>query len=100
MPEQTTDLPVVVIGAGPIGLAAAAQLRDRGVDFLVLEAGDVAGAAVREWSHIRLFSPWSELVDPAAAKLLADIGWDEPHPERYPTGGDWATSFSSRSRTR
>ncbi len=65
---QNPELPVVVIGAGPAGLAAAAQLRSREVPFLVLEAGDVAGAAVREWSHVRLFSPWSELIDPAAAE--------------------------------
>ncbi|WP_440074219.1 FAD-dependent oxidoreductase, partial [Streptosporangium sp. OZ121] len=31
--------PVVVIGAGPVGLAAAAHLATRGLDFLVLEAG-------------------------------------------------------------
>lgn len=86
-------LPVVIIGAGPIGLAAAAHLRGRGLGFLVLEAGDTAGSAVREWSHIRLFSPWSELVDPAAAKLLADAGWEAPNPARYPTGGDWATAY-------
>lgn len=86
-------LPIVVIGAGPVGLAAAAHLRSRGLEFLVLEAGDSAGSAVREWSHIRLFSPWSELVDPAAAKLLADAGWEAPNPNLYPTGGDWATSY-------
>lgn len=86
-------LPVVVIGAGPIGLAAAAQLRSRNLDFVVLEAGSEAGATVLEWSHIRLFSPWSEVVDPAAAKLLADAGWEAPNPVRYPTGRDWATSY-------
>ncbi|MEO5873970.1 MAG: NAD(P)-binding protein, partial [Streptosporangiaceae bacterium] len=32
-------LPIVVIGAGPVGLAAAAHLVERGLDFLVLEAG-------------------------------------------------------------
>ena len=89
----TESLPVVVIGAGPIGLAAAANLRDRGIATVVLEAGDTAGAAVRDWAHIRLFSPWSELIDPQAAKLLASAGWDEPNPNRYPTGGEWATTY-------
>ena len=50
--------PVVVIGAGPAGLAAAAHLVGRGVEPLVLEAGPRAGAAVREWGHVRLFSRW------------------------------------------
>ena len=58
--------PVVIIGAGPIGLAAAANAAERGMDFVVLEAGADAGSAVGEWAHVRLFSSWSELVDPAA----------------------------------
>jgi thioredoxin reductase len=90
---QNPELPVVVIGAGPAGLAAAAQLRSRDVPFLVLEAGDVAGSAVREWSHVRLFSPWSELIDPAAAELLGSTGWTSPEPDRYPTGGTWADDY-------
>lgn len=35
-------LPVAVIGAGPVGLAAAAQLSERGIDFVVYEAGTTA----------------------------------------------------------
>ncbi|MEV5332895.1 NAD(P)-binding domain-containing protein [Streptomyces werraensis] len=88
-----TDLPVVVIGAGPVGLAAAAHLLDRGIEPLVLEAGPTAGAAVREWSHVRLFSTWGEVVDRAAEKLLAPTGWTKPDPATYPTGGDWADLY-------
>jgi thioredoxin reductase len=86
-------LPVVVIGAGPIGLAAATHLRERGIEAVVVEAGAQAGAAVRGWSHVRLFSPWAELVDPAARKLLVEQGWEEPDLAAYPTGGDWADSY-------
>ncbi|MEV5603179.1 NAD(P)-binding domain-containing protein [Streptomyces sp. NPDC052299] len=89
----TTELPVVVIGAGPAGLAAAAHLVDRGIEPLVLETGPAAGAAVREWSHVRLFSTWGEVVDPAAEKLLAPTGWARPDPATYPSGGDWAESY-------
>ncbi|MEU6892638.1 NAD(P)-binding domain-containing protein [Streptomyces sp. NPDC046557] len=89
----TTDLPVIVIGAGPVGLAAAAHLVDRGIEPLVLEAGPAAGAAVREWSHVRLFSTWGEVVDPAAEKLLAPTGWAKPDPNTYPSGGDWAELY-------
>ncbi|WP_282685265.1 MULTISPECIES: NAD(P)-binding domain-containing protein [unclassified Streptomyces] len=89
----TTQLPVVVIGAGPAGLAAAAHLIDQGIEPLVLEAGPTAGAAVREWSHVRLFSTWGEVVDPAAEKLLAPIGWTRPDPATYPSGGDWADLY-------
>ncbi len=93
MSETTTGLPVVVIGAGPAGLAAAAHLDERGLDFLVLEAGPHAGTATREWSHMRLFSTWGEVVDPAAEKLLAQAGWVKPDPAAYPTGGDWAVRY-------
>ncbi|MDX3587379.1 NAD(P)-binding domain-containing protein [Streptomyces europaeiscabiei] len=87
------QLPVVVIGAGPVGLAAAAHLVERGLEPLVLEAGPVAGSAVREWSHVRLFSTWGELIDPAADKLLAPTGWVRPDTSAYPTGGDWAERY-------
>ncbi|MEX3106069.1 NAD(P)-binding domain-containing protein [Streptomyces sp. ST1020] len=89
----TTELPVAVIGAGPAGLAAAAHLLDQGIEPLVLEAGPAAGAAVREWSHVRLFSTWGEVVDPAAEKLLAPTGWTRPDPATYPSGGDWAELY-------
>ncbi|MFD9457563.1 NAD(P)-binding domain-containing protein [Streptomyces sp. NPDC059985] len=88
-----TELPVVVIGAGPIGLAAAAHLVDQGIEPLVLEAGPVVGSAVRDWSHVRLFSTWGEVVDPAAEKLLAPTGWVKPDEATYPTGGDWAEQY-------
>lgn len=87
------QLPVIVIGAGPVGLAAAAHLLERGIEPLVLEAGDAAGAAVREWSHVRLFSTWGEVVDPAAEKLLAPTGWVRPDADTYPSGGDWAERY-------
>ena len=93
MNASTAALPVVVIGAGPIGLAAAAHLVERGIDPLVLEAGPAAGTAVREWSHVRLFSTWAEVVDPAAEKLLAPTGWVAPDAATYPTGGDWAERY-------
>jgi hypothetical protein len=85
-----SDLPVVVIGAGPIGLAAAAHLLEYGVTPLVLEAGPHAGTAVRAWSNMRLFSTWDEIVDPAAEKLLTPTGWIRPDASIYPDGGQWA----------
>ena len=87
------ELPVVVVGAGPVGLAAGAELRERGVTPLVLERGGRAGAAVLEWRHVRLFSPWSELVAPAARRLLAARGWHEPAAATYPTGGEWVARY-------
>ncbi|MGW2062922.1 NAD(P)-binding domain-containing protein [Streptomyces sp. NPDC001937] len=89
----TADLPVVVIGAGPAGLAAAAHLVGHGIEPLVLEAGPAAASAVRDWSHVRLFSTWGEVTDPAAEKLLAPTGWTKPDAASYPSGGDWADQY-------
>ena len=87
-----TDLPVVVIGAGPQGLAAAAHLLERGLDPLVLESGDGPARAVSQWGHVRLFSPWTELVDAAAARLLGPAGRAVPA-SGYPTGTEWIASY-------
>lgn len=90
---DTAALPVVVIGAGPVGLAAAAHLTERGLTPLVLEAGETIGAAIREWGHTRLFSPWRYNVDDAAARLLETQGWTAPEPEALPTGAELVEQY-------
>jgi len=87
------ELPVIVVGAGPVGLASAAELAERGLEPLVLEKADRAGAAVAAWHHVRLFSPWSELVAPAAGRLLEPTGWERPAGAEYPTGREWASRY-------
>ncbi len=87
------ESPVVVIGAGPVGLAAAAHLHERELPFLVLEAGDTTGAAVRQWGHVRLFSPWRYNVDPAARRLLDDAGWVAPVEDALPAGAELVTDY-------
>lgn len=85
---RTADLPVLVLGAGPVGLAAAAHLLEQGLEPLVLEAGDDVAASVRQWSHVQLFSPWRYDVDAAAARLLGATGWQAPRPTALPTGAE------------
>ncbi|WP_199255966.1 NAD(P)-binding domain-containing protein [Mycolicibacterium mengxianglii] len=87
-----SELPVVVIGAGPLGLAAAAHLLERGLEPVVLEAGHSAASAVEQWAHVRTFSPWPELVDPAAARLLGPAGWTAPE-SGFPTGRQWIDAY-------
>ena len=79
---------VAVIGAGPVGLAAAAHLLERGLEPIVLEAGPEVGHAVRQWSHVKLFSPWEYNIDSASRRLLEPTGWNSPDPQAYPTAGE------------
>ena len=86
--SHTNPERVAVIGAGPVGLAAAAHLLARGLQPVVFEAGDEVGASVREWGHVRVFSPWEFNTDPAAVELLERHGWTAPEPTGYPTGSE------------
>ena len=90
---SNSHLPVAVIGAGPVGLAAAAHLIARGEEPIVFEAGATVGAAMRSWGHVRLFSPWRYVIDEAARGLLTDTGWIEPDPDAYPTGDDVVAAY-------
>lgn len=87
------ELPVLVIGAGPVGLAAAAHLAQRGERFVILEAGAAVGASIRKWGHVRLFSPWRYCVDEAAEALLAPTGWRMPDPDADPLGADLVRDY-------
>ena len=90
---MSQSLPVVVIGAGPVGLAAAAHAVARGLEPLVFEAGATAGAGIRRWGHARMFSPWRYNVDTAAAALLGRSGWTQPDGDAFPTGRELVEQY-------
>jgi hypothetical protein len=87
------DLPVAVIGAGPVGLAAAAHLAERGQRALIFERGDSVGATLRQWAHVRVFSPWRYNIDAAARRLLVASGWQVPDENALPTGGELVAGY-------
>jgi hypothetical protein len=91
---------VAIIGAGPVGLAAAAHALERGLTPVVLESGPDVGHAVRQWSHVRMFSPWEYNTDKAATRLLSQVGWNSPDPQAYPTGGDLVADYLEPLATR
>jgi thioredoxin reductase len=79
------NLPVAVIGAGPIGLAAAANMVERGLTPLILESGARVASSMWDWGHVRLFTPWSYLTDPASVRLLRGRGrWETPEESYVP----------------
>ncbi|ANJ54804.1 flavoprotein [Pseudomonas silesiensis] len=81
-----STLPVAIIGAGPVGLAAACHAIARGLTPLIFEVGPNAGASIEKWAHVRMFSPWGFNIDKQAAKLLAAHGWVAPAEDTYPSG--------------
>ena len=90
---ENTMKRVAIVGAGPVGLAAAAHVLERGMVPIVLEAGPEVGHAVRQWGHVRMFSPWTYNVDRAAGQLLDKAGWNRPDGDAYPSGGDLADQY-------
>ena len=85
---MTHQLPVAIIGAGPVGLAAAAHLVERNETPIIFEAGSEVGANIRTWQHVRMFSPWEYTVDRATVRLLEAHGWTMPPAEALPAGHD------------
>ncbi len=88
MNYKTEQLPVAVLGAGPVGMAAAAHLIERGLAPLILEAGDAVGANLASYRHVRLFSPWQYNIDKASRRVLQGYGWEEPEADALPTAGE------------
>jgi glycine/D-amino acid oxidase-like deaminating enzyme len=90
---RSETLPVAVIGAGPIGLAAAAELATRDISFVVLEAAASAGSHVTQWRHVRMFSPWRFNMAKSARRLLNGDGWVAPDDDALPTGGELVDQY-------
>ena len=82
------QLPVAVIGAGPVGLAAATRLLARGETSIVFEAGDGVGHTVKQWQHVKFFTTWEYVTDPVAVSMLEASGRKHPTKCATPTGGE------------
>jgi hypothetical protein len=77
---------IVVIGGGPIGIAAAIGAADRGFDVTLLEEGEV-GQSLRSWGSTRFFTPLAMNVSPRMLELL---GSDAPPADALLTGAEMA----------
>lgn len=87
------NYPVAIIGAGPVGLAAAAHLANRNIPFILFESGNSVGTNLLEWGHVRVFSPWRYNIDPVAEKLLAEMKWRKPDEDGLPTGAELVKNY-------
>src|SRR5438128_9135917 len=91
--NRQPELPVAVIGAGPVGLAAAAHLIARGMPVRLYESGASVATSVRAWGHVRLFSPWGFNTDKAATSILRRHGWQAPPDDVLPSGDDLVEAY-------
>ena len=74
----------------PLRISASAVCR-----FVVYEAGETVGANIRDWSHVRIFTPWDQSVDPVSRRLLEASGWSLPQASALPTGADLCMRYLS-----
>jgi hypothetical protein len=89
LPARNT---LAIIGAGPIGLEAAAAALDHGLDVHVFERGEVGGHPLA-WGHVRMFTPWRMNLGPRATAHLKASGWEAPDPEAFPTGREFVERY-------
>ncbi|MDO5977506.1 NAD(P)/FAD-dependent oxidoreductase [Flavivirga spongiicola] len=90
---QNNNLPIAIIGGGPVGLSAAAHLTKQNLSFIVFEAGQSVGQNMLSWSHVRVFSPWKYNIDSAAKELLLPTDWKEPNENELPTGRELVEDY-------
>src|SRR5688572_32361806 len=83
---------VLVIGAGPMGIAAAIGAADRGLDVTVLERGEI-GASLRTWGPTRFFSPLRMNLSLRMGELLGNA---MPDGEALLTGPEYVDRKSTR----
>lgn len=72
MSDPTSSDPVIIIGAGPAGLAAAETLAKRNIDYVILERGAAVASALRR------VDPEMTLLSPKGLSLMPDMS---PEPE-------------------
>jgi threonine dehydrogenase-like Zn-dependent dehydrogenase len=85
---------VVVIGAGPMGLAAALGAIERGCETTVLERDEV-GASLRSWGPTRFFTPLRMNVSNAMRGIVGDI---LPGDDELLTGPEFADILGELAR--
>ena len=88
MPQ--TKPSIAILGAGPIGLEAALAAADRDLPFTVYDAAPTVAGHVRDWGHVRVFTPWDLNVSDRMRAALAAEGVDAPGGDDLPTGDELA----------
>ena len=83
----TLEETVAIVGAGPVGLAAAAHALERGLDALVLEAGE-RSAMPSISGGMCACSRRGNTTSTGGCAPASAAGWNSPDPQHYPTGAE------------
>ena len=81
---------LAILGSGPTGLEAALAAVEHGFPFTLYEAEAAVAGHVREWGHVRLFTPWDLDVSPRMRRALEAVGHPVPEGPTCPTGAELA----------
>ncbi len=88
-------VPITVLGAGPIGLETALYARFLGHPVSVIERGDRVGANLRQWGHVRMFSPFGMNASAlgVAATGAHDPQWKCPAADELLSGAEFCERY-------
>jgi Pyridine nucleotide-disulphide oxidoreductase len=82
---------IAILGAGPTGIEAALTAAASGLPFTLFEAAPGVAGHLRQWGHVRLFTPWDLSISPRVRQRLASAGIEVPaSAEECPTGHELA----------
>src|ERR1051325_737772 len=86
---------ILILGAGPAGLALGHELRQRGLSFLILERGATVGESWRRMpSHLKLVSPWKANCLPGTRPGLLSLHRENSREEFFRYLRDYARTHS------
>lgn len=90
-----TPAKIAIVGAGPIGLEAALYARVLGYDVAIYEAGNDVAAAIREWGHVKMFTPFGMNRSPLGISALRaqDESYRPPGDDELLTGREWVDRY-------
>lgn len=83
---------IAVIGGGPVGLEAALIGLERGYEISLYERGEIA-EAIRQWGHVRMFSPFGMNSSQRGVARLQVAGVPLPLPDVLQTGAQFRETY-------